>query len=47
MYGLGSLYHLGKAAVAAIKGDEDEMLNEVHKAEEALSRWPFGGFGSD
>lgn len=46
MFGLGSLYHLGKAAVAAIKGDEDEMLNEVHKAEQSLTH-PFGGFGSD
>lgn len=44
MYGLGSLYHLGKSLIAMVKGDEDEMLNEIQKAEDALTH-PFSGFG--
>lgn len=44
MFGLGALYHLGKSAIAAIKGDKDEMLNEIHEAEQSLTH-PFDGYG--
>ena len=44
MYGLGSLYHVGKSLIYMIKGDKDKMLNEVHKAEQALTH-PFDDFG--
>lgn len=37
MYGIESLFHLFKAGIAAIEGDDDKMSNEIQKAEDSLT----------